>query len=225
MNNDSNTMWHRWMSPRLLLLYTVVVSSGVLQWYGANQWLSFQREQITSGAWWLLLSGNAVHLGWSHWSMNIAGLLVISTLVGFHFNAWQWLLIGLVSGLGVGAGLYQWMPELSWYVGLSGVLHGLLLAGCWPELRTQWGYGLVLLGIVGGKLAWEQLAGPLPGSEAVAGGNVIVDAHFYGGIAGGAAGAALMWWPRSHSYSPAISPSVTGPSAMGPSATGDKTPG
>jgi len=40
---------------------------------------------------------------------------------------------------------------------------------------------LLLLGL---KLAWEQLAGPLPGSEALSGGPVVVDAHLYGTSAG-----------------------------------------
>ena len=38
--------------------------------------------------------------------------------------------------------------------------------------------------IVAGKLAWEQFAGPLPGSESGSGGPVIVDAHLYGAVGG-----------------------------------------
>jgi hypothetical protein len=46
--------------------------------------------------------------------------------------------------------------------------------------------------VVVGKVAYEQIAGPLPGSEATSGGAVIVDAHLYGIIGGTAVAAALI---------------------------------
>ena len=36
--------------------------------------LSYQRDRITSGALWRLLSGHWVHLGWAHLLLNLAGL-------------------------------------------------------------------------------------------------------------------------------------------------------
>ena len=41
-------------------------------------------------------------------------------------------------------------------------------------------------------MIWEQVYGPAPGSEEMAGGNVIVNAHMYGAIAGGLLCAAML---------------------------------
>ena len=77
-------------------------------------------------------------------------------------------------------------------MGLSGVLHAILVAGIILALsageRVQW----LLLCLVAIKLLWEQMVGPLPGSASVAGGPVLVDAHLYGAAAGAIAGFLLI---------------------------------
>lgn len=159
----------------------------------------FEREPLLAGEWWRLISGHLVHLGWSHTGLNVAGLALVWLLVGTSLNVTNWLLTITGSALGISIGLLAFNPELSWYVGLSGVLHGMLITGCVAEIRRD-GFGnkgvLVLLVLVGAKLIWEQLAGPLPGSEASAGGAVIVDAHFYGSLCGIVFGGLLKPLPR-----------------------------
>jgi membrane associated rhomboid family serine protease len=125
--------------------------------------LRFDRGSIAAGEFWRLLSGHFVHLGVSHTLLNLAGL-----------------------------GLWLGSPQLEWYVGLSGLLHGMLAAGIVAGLADRNYEALVLAIVVTGKLAWEQFAGPLPGSEATSGGAVIVDAHLYGVIGGAIAAAALV---------------------------------
>ena len=51
---------------------------------------------------------------------------------------------------------------------------------------------IVILALIFGKIAYEQFAGPVPGSEFASGGPVVVDAHLYGAI-GGLAGGILLW--------------------------------
>ena len=82
-------------------------------------------------------------------------------------------------------------PQLMWYVGLSGLLHGCLVAGVIGGIRERRLEERLLLAGLVLKLAYEQAAGPLPGSEGGAGGNVLVNAHLYGAIAGALAGAWL----------------------------------
>ena len=84
--------------------------------------------------------------------------------------------------------------NLSWYVGLSGVLHGLLIAGACIGLSRMPGESLIILAVVIGKIAYEQIAGPMPGSEVASGGPVVVNAHVYGTIAGLVVGLPL--WRR-----------------------------
>jgi rhomboid family GlyGly-CTERM serine protease len=144
----------------------------------------FNREAILHGQLWRLFSGHLVHLGWSHCWLNIAGLALIWALVGSVFTTRQWLIIIAGSALGISLGLIAFNPKLAWYVGLSGVLHGMLVAGAVTEIRRGRHSSYALLILVVAKLVWEQMLGPLPGSEASAGGTVIIDAHLYGGLCG-----------------------------------------
>jgi hypothetical protein len=86
--------------------------------------------------------------------------------------------------LGIDLGFWLLEPQLIWYVGLSGLLHGYLAAGVaagLPKLQTEdW----LIAGFLIVKLGYEQIIGPIPGSTDTAGGNVVVAAHLYGAIAG-----------------------------------------
>jgi rhomboid family GlyGly-CTERM serine protease len=160
----------------------------VLQIWGDPHWLRYQRMPVLDGELWRFFTANFIHLGWSHWALNMTGLALVFILVGKQFTAWQWLVVSLGSALGVSLGLFVLNPQLSWYVGFSGVLHGLLVAGTLADIvhhrGHQRGFGVLLLACVVGKLAWEQSVGSLPGSAAIAGAPVVVDAHLYGAVAG-----------------------------------------
>lgn len=171
-------------SPANYLVLLVALLCITLQYAGLAETLRFDRAAIGSGQWWLLLSGNFVHLGASHLWMNMAGLALVVILVWQHYSAWQWLLLTLLASVVVGIGLWLFNPEVGAYVGFSGTLHGLILAGVLADLRHYPASAGILLLLIIGKLGWEQFAGALPGSESVAGGHVVVDAHLYGAIAG-----------------------------------------
>ncbi|MFK7995196.1 MAG: rhombosortase [Granulosicoccus sp.] len=166
------------------LVLLLVLLCITLQYMGLSDVLDYQRSLIANGHWWLLLSGNFVHLGPSHLWMNLAGLSLVVMLVWQHFNALQWLILIFLCSWGVGIGLWFFNPEVEAYVGFSGTLHGLIIAGTLADLRTYPKSAALLLLLVVGKLLWEQFAGALPGSESVAGGQVLVDAHLYGAIGG-----------------------------------------
>ena len=100
----------------------------------------------------------------------------------------------IASIVAIDVGFWFLYPQLDWYVGLSGLLHGLLAAGLFVGVVRRDREAVVLAVFVSAKLAWEQLVGPLPGSESTSGGAVIVDAHLYGAV-GGVLGA-LPWWRR-----------------------------
>ena len=153
--------------------------------------LRYDRVAISEGELWRLLSGHIVHLGWSHFFLNGIGLLLIFYLVESRFTILQWLIIALVAIAGIDIGFWIWQPQLIWYVGLSGLLHGLLAAGAVDGIRTgQIDYRLIAAFLLV-KLAYEQLLGPLPGSEGTTGGIVVVAAHLYGAIGGALIGSYL----------------------------------
>lgn len=143
----------------------------------------FQRQQIAQGELWRLLSGHFVHLNWSHFGLNMAGLFMVWLFFRHYQRQVDWLLAIVLIALMCSAGLYA-DGQLASYVGFSGVLHGLFLLGALYERRRYPLSGLVLLGLLLGKLIWEQWQGALPGSEALSGGRVAVNAHLYGALAG-----------------------------------------
>ena len=157
-----------------------------------REWLRFDRAGIAAGEAWRLLTGHLVHLGATHALLNLAGLMLVWFLVGRAFSARQWLWVIAGSVATIDLGLWFANPALDWYVGLSGLLHGMLAAGIVAGLAGRSGEALALAVVVAGKLAWEQFAGPLPGSEATSGGAVIVDSHLYGVIGGTLVAATLI---------------------------------
>ena len=62
-----------------------------LQLLGLDQILRFDRQLLQSGNYWLILSGNFVHLNWNHLFLNLAGLVLVVLLVWENFNAAEWL--------------------------------------------------------------------------------------------------------------------------------------
>lgn len=157
-----------------------------LQLAGTESILRYDRVAIGGGEVWRLLTGHLVHLGLAHLAVNVAGLALVALLVGRHLSLRAWGVTLLVCGLTTAAGLWWLSPNVRWYVGLSGVLHGLLVAGAARAAQRgpERSFNALVLGIVAAKLGWEQLVGALPGTSRLAGGSVIVDAHLFGAAGG-----------------------------------------
>ena len=187
--NQADKSRHRRATLRVWLLPGITVVAAVLLEFTGDQGrelLRFDRLAISGGELWRLISGHLVHLGWSHLALNAIGLLLVWYLVAKRFSAAQWLLSTLIIIAGIDAGFWFLEPQLAWYVGLSGLLHGLLVAGVTSGIikdghLESW----IIAGLLAIKLLYEQLIGPLPGSESASGGGVVVAAHLYGAIAGG----------------------------------------
>jgi len=166
------------------LWLSVLVLTLSIQLADYGSFVRFDRQLVIQGDYWLLLSGNFAHLNWSHWALNMAGLAIVALFFSGYGSILQWLTVMFISALSVGSGLYWLNPQIGWYVGLSGVLHGLFIFGVINEIKAYSTSGVVLLFLIIGKLLWEIFNGALPGSEDMAGGSVVTDAHLYGAIGG-----------------------------------------
>jgi rhomboid family GlyGly-CTERM serine protease len=149
--------------------------------------LRYDRAALAAGQAWRLLTAHLVHLDLRHALLNGCGLALMWALFARDYPARQWLLVVLGAMVAIGAGLWLCDSTVQWYVGSSGVLHGVMAAGAFAHLRRREPDGWVLAGFLAAKLVWEQWVGPLP----LAGGVVVVDAHLYG-VIGGAAVAAFL---------------------------------
>lgn len=165
----------------------ISLMSLLFQLTGLDLVLRYARKGIEAGEWWLYFSGNLVHLGWGHLVLNLAGLMMVWWFFVRDLQLWEWLVIFIVSALFVTVGIYHFNPNIIWYVGLSGLLHGLFIAGGLRLLSTERNFALILTAAIVIKLGYEQVYGSLPGTSEMSGGPVVVDAHLYGAIGGAAA--------------------------------------
>ena len=149
--------------------------------------LRYDRAALAAGQAWRLVTAHLVHLDLRHALVNGCGLALMWALFARDYTARQWLLVVLGAMVAIDAGLWLCDSTVQWYVGSSGVLHGVMAAGAFAHLRRREPDGWVLAGFLAAKLVWEQWVGPLP----LAGGVVVVDAHLYG-VIGGAAVAAFL---------------------------------
>lgn len=174
---------YQFHSSHLLWLALFIVSFILQAFDWVDSW-RFQRHLVERGEIWLLFSGHIVHLNWSHWLLNMAGLAIVAFFFSAHASIKQWLAVILVSICVISTGLWWWMLDVRAYVGLSGVLHGLFLYGALREVRFYPVSGYVLVTVLIAKLTWEFFNGALPGSEDMAGGRVLTEAHLLGAIGG-----------------------------------------
>jgi len=130
-----------------------------------------------------LLTGHFTHLNWSHFWLNMGGVLMVMVFFAAYQSTAYWLGAIVFIALLCSAGLMLDM-QLNRYVGFSGVLHGLFIIGARFEMRRYKWSGVVLLVLIVAKLIWEQVFGAMPGSEEMTGGRVAVNAHLYGAVAG-----------------------------------------
>jgi rhomboid family GlyGly-CTERM serine protease len=142
----------------------------------------YDRNALQNGEYWRLLSGHLVHLGFGHLWPNIAALAIIALLFDDVFGNADWLRNGLAAAAAIDVGLYVLDPNVVWYVGLSGVLHGCVAAGALALLKRGQMLGAVLAVGLGGKLLFEQMVGPVPFTAESVGGPVLVAAHLYGSV-------------------------------------------
>jgi rhomboid family GlyGly-CTERM serine protease len=145
--------------------------------------LSWDRAGLAAGEGWRLLTGHLVHLGAYHALLNLIGLIALLLLCPAPLPAREWFRRVLLLSLATSAALYLFVPTLSNYVGLSGVLHGLFLLGLLPmALRRDW-IAIACLAYLIFKLAWEQVMGAPLSDEKAIGGRVVTQAHLFGTLA------------------------------------------
>ena len=170
-----------WILPVVLAALCLL---GLVFGEAVRDQLRYERGAIATGELYRLVSGHFVHLGMGHTLLNALGLGLVWLLVGGAFSLLGWIIaLGIVIAV-IDLGFWFLMPSLDWYVGLSGVLHGLLAAGLLGSIRERPWESLILGAVIAAKLLYETVVGPMPGSAEAAGGAVIVEAHLYGAAGG-----------------------------------------
>jgi len=180
-DSNKNHQLMLWAVPAIIIGVSIVIMLGGEP---GKELLRYDRVWIGQGEGWRFLTGHFTHLSWSHLALNSAGLLLIWFLIGQSYVFSGWIQVTLITVATIDIAFWFLNPELYWYVGMSGLLHGLLVAGIMTRLRTLDIETGVLLLLLIAKIGFEQFNGPLPGSEGTSGGPVVVDAHLYGALGG-----------------------------------------
>src|SRR5689334_9369271 len=120
-----------------LALLAVLALMLLPEWDGeaARDTFSYQRSALVERQWWRLISAHFVHLGLEHAALNSMGVVLMWALFARDYAPVRWLAIYLGSCLTVSAGLWFFSPQVEWYVGASGALHGVMTAGTLAHLR------------------------------------------------------------------------------------------
>jgi rhomboid family GlyGly-CTERM serine protease len=188
-----------------------VCAAATTFWPDGLALLRYDRDAIVSGQIWRLLTGHVVHLNTWHLTLNLLGLWLIAELLCDRVPARYAAGSLLLSALLIDLALWTAHPDIGWYAGLSGALHG-LWAGCalrscllvfmheqsldkkqgaeqgattaWWKTRQASVVGVAGLLLLVAKLALEGWHGPSPSSVEAIGSPIIVVAHLYGAVAG-----------------------------------------
>lgn len=167
-----------------VVLVTVLVAVYVAA-PGAIETLRYERSAVFAGEAWRLVTGHLVHADAAHLGWNVLGVLIVGFLFARDYSPRQWLVVLLASLATTDLGFLLLEPQLDWYVGFSGVLHGLMAAGLVAWLRaTRDPITWLVAALFAAKLAWEHFAGALPFTAASLSLPVVHEAHTYGSVGG-----------------------------------------
>jgi rhomboid family GlyGly-CTERM serine protease len=170
-------------SPALLLAVVLCALTAVES--SLFTMLSLDPHRVASGEIWRLLTGNLVHFGWAHTLMNTAALLLVS--MAFFFDYPDKKFCGLLAWccLCVGLEIYWLNPEYAPYAGLSGAIHGLIVAGLMQTRAYPMWMRTSALALIVAKLIHENSPGyQATDLQALIPAAVAVESHLYGTIAG-----------------------------------------
>jgi rhomboid family GlyGly-CTERM serine protease len=147
--------------------------------------LSLDAIRVSQGEFWRLLTANLVHFGWTHTLMNATALLLCILAFFTAYSLKKFSLFLLWCSAMVGIGIYWFNPEYSPYAGLSGAIHGLIVAGLLQTRAYPIWIRVVALSLMIAKLLQENSEGyAATDLQALLPVAVAVESHLYGALAG-----------------------------------------
>ncbi|SGZ03768.1 rhombosortase [Moritella viscosa] len=172
---------HRWLSWFILGLLCLIIYALSTENITI---LDYNRELILDGELWRLITGNFNHTNIYHVLLNVCALAVISGLHYRYYSATTYLGLILILSIGVGAGIFFLSPNTHLYVGLSGILHGIIIVGAIIDVTKQYYSGYVLIAGTIIKIINEQFFNsPIEMSKLIQA-QVLTEAHLYGLVTG-----------------------------------------
>ena len=149
-----------------------------------SDFLRFDRSAIANGQLWRLITANLLHTNFNHMLINSAGLWLIWGIfwdIGNKKTQWSFLLFPILLNTSI---LYFLVPEVNYYVGLSGALHGTIIAFGIADFNSN---KLTSIGLIIGvsiKIAYELIMGSSEWTTSFIEADVVEEAHLWGAVSG-----------------------------------------
>ncbi len=181
-----------WSVPLFLLVASILAA---LVESGSPASLAYQRGAVLEGEIWRALTAHFVHFGYLHLALNVSMISLVFLIFGGLRGLREWFLIMFLCCLGISATFLVLEPDVQWYLGLSGVAHGLTVAGATFSVLKREAVGSVVFAGVLLKLLAENAKPGALHAAAFLGGPVLEVAHLYGAMWGlaGAVSVHVCW--------------------------------
>ena len=171
------------LAPVLIIFVSIILA---LTEPMSSDLFAYDRSQLNDFQWWRLITGHFLHTNTTHLLLNTLGLVLLWALHGHYYKTLRYLMQFFALCLGTAIGLYLFAQQMQWYVGLSGVLHGVFIIGAYFDIRQKFKTGWIMLTGVWLKVVHEQIFGASESVAQLIAANVAIDAHLFGTITGSA---------------------------------------
>ena len=171
-----------YVTVAVLILVTALLQ--VINGY-LNGIFSYHRADFLNSIYYEWLTPSLVHFNWMHWLLNILNLIAIAVIFNKIWSAKKLLIIFTITSAFIMVCLYIFNPNITSYVGMSGVLYALAIYGVLQNLKYDKFISLAVLLYVLLKLFFGEMVNHLMGVDiALYGLSVVREVHWYGAIAG-----------------------------------------
>ena len=170
-------------SSLYITLAVVILTTALLQVANnnLNGLLSYHSVDFLQNIYFEWLTPSLVHFNWMHWFLNIINLVVIVVLFYRVLSSQKLLTIFAISSAFIMINLYIFNPNVSSYVGMSGVLYTLAIYGALKNLQNDKVVSIIVLLYVVIKLFFGETINHLMGVDiALSDFRVIREVHWYG---------------------------------------------
>jgi len=166
-----------------LALIIIAISGLCFVFQDYDHFWDYQKSTINNGEVWRLFSGHFSHTNGFHLLLNISALILLNAIHGQFYRIKTVVPLMVTNALIVSGGLY-FTSDITHYVGLSGILHGLFIWGALKDIQNNEKTGVWLFLGIWLKVIYEQVSGPSNDVVQLIDANVAIDAHLWGAIAG-----------------------------------------
>jgi rhomboid family GlyGly-CTERM serine protease len=173
-------VWERIrQSPDWRFVAVIIPLMALLQAIGP-EYFRYQRDWISTGEIWRIVTAHWVHVGWLHLFLNGLGLVICVILTKPGWSIRRWLISSLAMAIGISIMLTLYNPEVSDYAGYSGVLYGLYVLAAINLFSSDRLVASLIIAAIVIKVLMEQFNFYDFNTGDIIGAHVVVDAHLYG---------------------------------------------